>query len=193
MIHRFDASQAKCAIFTYKEGLLAAIVPGLKLEAGRFECFVDADTPRFSLRVDARSLRAVCVMRNGQEQRGGLSVGDRERIDQALVGEVLRADLHPTIAFTSTMVTQIENGFALEGDLSLRGATRQIAAQTRQVGRWQVAELDLCLPDFGILPITALAGAIRVKPRLSLAFSVPFEAESACRGAVGQLALSISK
>lgn len=188
MIRRFDASQAKCTIFTFKEGLLAAIVPGLKLEVGRLECFVDADASRISLRVDARSIRAVCVMRNGQEQRGGLSDADRGRIEQALVEEVLEADLHPTISFASTLVTRREGGFAVEGDLSLHGTTRRITAVARHAGRTQVADLELHLPDYGIRPITALGGAIRVKPRLSLTFSVPLESETSHRHVVERAA-----
>jgi polyisoprenoid-binding protein YceI len=94
---------------------------------------------------------------------------------------VLDAQRFPTITFASRRVSVLERSadrlvLRIEGDLTLRGTTRPVALSVEvrmspdrltATGKTTVRQTD-----FGIRPVTAGAGTVRVKDEVELAYSV---------------------
>ena len=61
----------------------------------------------------------------------------------------------------------------MTGTLALHGVERQITVQVRPEGDRMVAAVPLHQADFGIRPFSALLGALKVKPDLTVRLSLP--------------------
>ncbi len=175
---RYDATHGECLVFTFKEGVLSAVAHDLKLRVGRF--FLDVEGQGEAQTIEARfevgSIEVVCAMRGEEEQPSTLGESDRRKIEQLLRGEVLGGDKHPEVRFRSTAVRREGEGFRIEGELSVRGATRAIVAQSRPVAGRQQAEITLNQPDFGIKPYSAMLGALRIRPEVRVRVSLAVDA-----------------
>jgi hypothetical protein len=143
-------------VLTYKEGLMSRVAHDLKLVAD--SVVVDDD---FSARIDASSLRVVCVMKKGREAPGTLSAKDLRSIQDSLRSDVLHTRRHPEIRFSAGSV---EGDPAaprrVSGTLHLHGAERPI----RLDFKGGEARVRLHQPDFGIKPFSAMMGMLKVKP-----------------------------
>ena len=62
-MRRLDAGTAECLVFTYREGLAAAMGHDLKLRVGSFAIEIDEAARRVDARFDARSMRVVAAVR----------------------------------------------------------------------------------------------------------------------------------
>lgn len=100
----------------------------------------------------------------------------------------LGAARHPQVEFmfrevSGTLTHDLDTGLyhaGISGDLSMAGRTRRIEvkASVRRLSRtrFQVrAELPLRMTDFGIVPPTALFGAIRARDDLTVSFDLRLE------------------
>jgi hypothetical protein len=167
----WDATQAQCWVFTFKEGLLSAVAHDLKLTISSFTLTASPDA--VSLRLDASSARVLCARQGAQDAPNVLSDKDRAKIERTIREEVLDSKRYPEVAFRSTRVEPKPSGYTVEGDLSLHGVTRRISAEvTRAAGRL-VAEVELHQPDYGIKPYSAMLGALKVQPKVKVVFSAP--------------------
>src|SRR5689334_24408339 len=90
---RFGPDTATCEVFTFREGVLAAVGHDLKLCVQTFDVQSDAGSVR--ARFDASSLRVVAAMRGGKEDPGALSDRDRREIERNCAREVLEAHRYP--------------------------------------------------------------------------------------------------
>lgn len=87
--------------------------------------------------------------------------------------KTLEARKFPTINFSSTSVARDGNTASIEGDLTVHGVTKQISVQAHDDGeRWN-AEIPLDQGDFKIKPFSAMLGALKVKPKVTVHISVP--------------------
>jgi len=170
---RFDASTAACLIFTYREGLLSAVAHDLQIRVQSFAVTLDDDAWRLDARFDPRSLRVVGVMRDGRVHPDELRAGDVRTIEQTIVDEVLEADRHPEVRFTSTAAVARGDELAVDGALTLHGETRPLTVPVRrEAGGW-VAEVRLHQPDFGIRPYRAMLGTLRVRADVLVRLAMP--------------------
>ena len=96
---RFGPDTATCEVFTFREGVLAAVGHDLKLRPERFE--IEAGGSSVQARFDAGSLRVVAAMRGGREDPGSLSDRDRREIERSCADQVLEARRFPEISFSS--------------------------------------------------------------------------------------------
>lgn len=192
---RYDASTAECLLFTEKAGLMSAVAHDLKLLVTRFEVSVEGGAVRATF--DASSVRVVCARREGRDAPGVLSAKDRAEIEQNIARDVLQTAKYPEIAFRSTAIAPHEGGFRVDGVLSLHGRERPIAMLARRhreepaagaAGRPQ-HPADLALvdgrlhqPDFGIVPYSAMLGALRIKPEVAFRLVLPWQADLAPAG-----------
>ncbi len=137
---------------------------------------LDASDPartRVMLEFDSASLR---VTGEGEPAR------DVPEVQRVMLSErVLDARRYPKITFQSRRVTPgpaagEARGFLVEGDLSLHGVTRSCRVPVRVTltdgaltaeGRVSVKQ-----SDFGIEPVTAAGGTIRVKDQVDVVFTV---------------------
>jgi polyisoprenoid-binding protein YceI len=105
-----------------------------------------------------------------------LSAKDRQKVQAKMESErVLGVNKFPTIAFKSTSVSREgERGLVVSGNLTLRGQTRGIVlrgtveqgeARLRVTGSTQFKQTE-----FGIKPVSAGLGAVRVKDVVRVTF-----------------------
>jgi polyisoprenoid-binding protein YceI len=112
----------------------------------------------------------------------GEPAADVPEVQRVMLSDrVLDAQRYPTIAFTSrriVIVTQAVDRLSLrvEGDLTLHGVTRPITVpvDVRLAGDQLTATAKATVrqTDFGIRPVTAGAGTVKVKDELEVAFRI---------------------
>ena len=125
--------------------------------------------------IDAGSLRVVTAMRDGRPVPGALRPADVEEIEAIVAREVLRASRFPLIRFASSSVSRTESGYDVRGQLTLVGATREVAFTARRDAGRLALELSLHQPEYGIRPYRAMLGALRVKPDVIVRAAIPVE------------------
>ena len=155
---RYDASSAEILVFTFKEGLLSAVAHDLKLKATKFTLEVEGTTAKLEL--DARSLRVVTAMKGGVEATSAISASKFGEIEQSAADDVLEVKRFPFIEFVSTQVSQTE----VVGKLTLHGQSRDV----RGTRNGNSAEFRLDQRTFGIKPFSAMLGALKVKPEVTI-------------------------
>lgn len=163
MLH--DASTAECLVYTYREGLLAAVGHDLCLRVERFAVEVTGDpqAPAILARFDAASLRAT----------GSVPPSDARKIEKSAADDVLAARRFPTIEFKSARVVRDGERARIEGQLTLHGVTRPLVADAvADASDWR-AEVRLDQRDFGIKPFTAMLGTLKVKPNVTVRVTLP--------------------
>lgn len=176
---KFDASSATCSVFAYKEGLLSAVGHDVKLSVTRFEVTVEDGQIRATFRAD--SLVVDSAMRDGREDRDALSAADKKTIEGYVQNDILSARRYPTITFASASVEEEDDGWLVEGDLTLYGRTRRVTARVDVDGEFLRTRVTLRQPDFGITPFKALLGALRIQPQVDVALRVPVGAAEMMR------------
>jgi polyisoprenoid-binding protein YceI len=161
---RYDASTAECLVYTFAEGLLAAVGHDLCLRVTRFSIDVGeaGDADAIVGTFDAASLRAT----------GSVSPGDARKIERDAAEEVLAASRFPTIEFRSSRVVRDGDRARIDGTLLMHGVTRPLAVDAvADADAWR-AEVRLDQRDFGIKPFTAMLGALRVRADVRVAVRV---------------------
>lgn len=169
----FNASNAECHVFTFKEGLLSAVAHDLKIRVTDFEVELDEQNDHIHGRFDASSLRVVNAMRNGGDTPNLPNDGDRRKIEENIVNDVLHSDKFPYIEFESEALREKGDGYQVKGKLTLHGRENTVIVDVSQKGERYVAEAVLHQPDYGIKPFSALMGTLKIKPDIRICLSVP--------------------
>jgi polyisoprenoid-binding protein YceI len=170
---KLDARSARCTVFVYREGLLAAVGHDLKLAVTEFTVDVDWTKKTVQAQFDARSIKVQCAMVDGRERSGEPGEVDRRKIEGNIARDVLQADRYPTISFESTRVQSSTDGYSVEGRLSLHGTEKSIAFVAKVHDQRATVRIGLEQTDFGIRPFSAMMGALRIKPRVDIELDVP--------------------
>ena len=167
----YDASTARCLIFTYKEGLLSRVAHDLMLSCRRFHLEWDEDGIRASF--DPSAVRVLCAMKAGAEDHHALSAKDRKQIDDNIAKSVLHIHRHKEITFQTNAPVSRADHWSIDGTLTLLGRARPIRCTVVDDGSELTTRIRIHQPDFGIKPFNALMGAIRIKPEIDVVFSLP--------------------
>jgi polyisoprenoid-binding protein YceI len=110
-----------------------------------------------------------------------ISVKDREEINRRMHDEVLDSDSFPEIEYQSSKLSASKTAegqywAAITGELMMRGIkrTQPISARLSINGTMLRATGDFTLSqsDYEIRPVTALAGAVRLKDELKFSFDI---------------------
>ncbi len=160
-----QTSDSRCHIYTFKDGLLSRLAHDLLLAVGRLEVQIVGEPRRIEATFDAASIAVVCAMKDGRRAEGLLSARERGEIQRNLATEVLQVARHPQIRFVSEPLGDGEPK-RLRGRLTIRGQSRDVAADVHRNGDWLSARFELDQRDFGIRPYSAMLGALRIKARL---------------------------
>jgi hypothetical protein len=169
----YDSTSAECLVFTFKEGLLSPVAHDLRLRVTRFSLDVDAATSSVVAKFDTNSLVVDCPMKDGAENPSALSESDKQKIAGQIREDVLHGSQHPEAVFRSHSVTaRADGGYDLEGELTLHGVTKPLAAQTRVVAGRQQVELRIHQPDFGITPYRAMLGTLKIQADVTIHVTV---------------------
>jgi len=169
----YDASSAEVLLFSFKDGLLAKLAHDLKLRVDEFSIDVADDLSSVKATFQASRVSVLCAMKDGRDDHGTLSDGDKKKILSNVADDVLNSRRHPTITFESTGVREQGSSRVVTGNLTLNGQTRSVSATVREDGASWVTDVNLQQPDFGIKPYKALAGALKVKPEVRVSVRVP--------------------
>lgn len=115
------------------------------------------------------------------EVTNDIKSSDRREIEGATRGEVLETSKYPEISFQSTRATlnQLGEGryrATIDGNLSLHGTTAPlpVPAQVMIMGDMLRAsgEVSISQKQFGIKPVSAAGGALKLKDELKLTFDI---------------------
>lgn len=174
--YRFDPDRSRFMVQAFADGMLSILghSPTFAIRdfAGAVE-FVDdlIAQMRLEVTIGAKLLAAL----------GDLSAGDRRESEDRARREVLDSGQFPDVAFRGAAadVEKVEAGryrMALEGALTLRGVTRPYrgAAELAMFadGLRLRGEAGLRMSDFGIAPVTALGGTLRLKDDVTFIFDL---------------------
>jgi hypothetical protein len=170
---QLDAATADCVVFTYKEGLLSAVAHDLQIRVHGLTISLDDAAWHLDARFDPTSLRVVGVMRGGVLQPDELGEADRRTIEGNIVRDVLEADRHPVVRFTSTAAEARGDALTVSGTLTLHGETRSLVVPVRREANGWIAEVRLHQPDFGIRPYRAMLGTLRVRADVVVRVTIP--------------------
>lgn len=166
--------EARCRVFTFKEGLLSAVAHDLEIDVTRLRIEWPDDRSTVRASFDARSLRVLHPMVNGRPAAHAVSDRDRRKIEENIVDEVLHAARHPEILVEGKLEwTEPDRRARLEGTLTLTGRSRPLRLEvTRIDGEWR-AETTIHQPDFGITPYTAMLGTLKIRPDVRIEVRIP--------------------
>lgn len=153
---RYDASNAKVFVFTFKDGLLSAMAHDLKLELTRFTIDLTDDSARGEF--DTSSIKVVSPMKDGAEHPSLLPTALYGEIEKNARNDVLNAKKYTQVPFESTALSATE----VIGRLTLAGTLRTV----RGARTGDSVEFRLDVRDFGIKPFTAMLGTLKVKPEV---------------------------
>lgn len=169
----YDASQAQCFLYTFKEGLLAKVAHDLKLRCTRFHVDVDLDAGALRAEFDTRHIEVCCARVRGQDAPSVLSARDRADVVRRMAREVLHTDRHPIVSFIAHQIRAAGAAQHIEGELHLHGRTRPLTALAMQEGADWVCRVDIHQPDFGIEPYRAALGALKVQAVVKVEVRLP--------------------
>lgn len=160
---KLDASNAKCHVFTYKEGLLSSVAHDLELELTKFSIEIDSEKKSLRATFDPGSLEVIRAV------GATISDDDKETIEKNAREDVLQVKRYPNASFVSTEITPQ----GVRGKLTLHGTERDVVVSYKTDGGQWIAEVRLHQPDFGIKPFSAMLGTLRVKPDVLVRITAP--------------------
>jgi polyisoprenoid-binding protein YceI len=175
--YTLDPAKSNFVVQAFSTGLLSAFGHDPKIAirdfAGEAE-FVPAGVNLQEARMHMR------VLSNSLETTDDFSEADKQEIHHRMTAEVLQTSRFPEILYECTRVTASGSGdrywAALNGELTLCGITRPVSISARVIVNGNSlrasGEFALRQTDFGIAPITAAAGTIRVKDEVKCTFDI---------------------
>lgn len=171
--HRFGADRGRIVLLTTRDGLAAQAGHDLTIEVSRWSAEFDvADglaATGLTVLADLNSL----VVRAGT---GGLKpLTDKDRREIAVTArKVLGVDRHPEATFSASRFEPgSDGGGAMDGTLTLAGASRPLRLQVSRTGPDAYHAIgSVRQSEFGIKPYVAFLGALKVSDAVSIAIDV---------------------
>jgi polyisoprenoid-binding protein YceI len=160
-----DTERSVLTVRVYKAGAFSAFGHDHEIRAPIQKGAFDEGKATVDFAVTSRSLRVLDS--DGSDK-------DRAEIQATMLGpKVLDSAKFPEIRFRSTEVTRVSEGrWTVHGDLALHGQTRPVVVDVeRQDGRYR-GSARLRQKEFGIKPVTAAGGAIKVKDEVRVEFEI---------------------
>jgi len=166
--------EARCRVFTFKEGLLSAVAHDLEIDVTRLRIEWPDDRSTVRATFDARSLRVLHAMSSGHPAAHAISDRDRRKIEENILEDVLHASRYPEIVAEGALTwTEPDRRARLDGTLTLHGRSRPLRLDVTQVdGEWR-AEATIHQPDHGVTPYTAMLGTLRIRPDIRVEVRIP--------------------
>jgi polyisoprenoid-binding protein YceI len=160
-----DAAKSTMTVRVYKSGMLSALGHDHEISAPVTAGTVDVAGRRVELQVDAGALKV-------RDPKG--SDKDRGEIQANMLGpDVLDAANHKEIRFRSTGAEPAGAGaWKLSGELTLHGATHAVTMDVREHDGHYAGNCKLNITDFGIKPIKAAGGTVKVKDEVQIGFDI---------------------
>ena len=166
-----DPRISRFTVRAFATGLLSALghSPTIRIKDFQGEVRYVPDSLEgagLSLRIDVRSLSV-------QDQ---ISDNDRREMERQMNDEVLETTRFPEIVYECSRVSGTGGTVTLEGQLSMHGVTRNEPVEARfyTMGNLLKAagEFTVRQTDYNIKLVSAVAGTLRLKDELKLAFDI---------------------
>ena len=94
-------------------------------------------------------------------------------VQHTMQEKVLESARYPDISFVSQTITSNgESRWTVSGTLSLHGQTRSVQVAVAKLGEAYVGNATIKQTDFGVQPVSAAAGTVKVKNELKIDFSI---------------------
>jgi polyisoprenoid-binding protein YceI len=160
-----DTAKSVMTIHVYKAGMFSALGHDHEISAPIAGGSVDVQGRKVDLHVSAGALRV---------QDPKASDKDRGEIQANMLGrDVLDVENHKEIAFRSTGAEPAGAGtWKVSGELTLHGATHPVSMEVSERDGHYVGNCRFNITDFGITPIKAAGGTIRVKDEVQVQFDI---------------------
>jgi len=98
---------------------------------------------------------------------------DQEAIQRTMQSSVLETEKFPEISFESASIRKICDGnWLVTGNLKLHGETRSITLDVHRNADAYVGECRIRQTQFGIHPVSAAGGAVKVRDELKVDFII---------------------
>ncbi|HUL50366.1 MAG TPA: YceI family protein [Gemmatimonadales bacterium] len=175
---------------TGPDSLVYAVLPASRFEAqvGKSGVFSFAGHEH---RIRARAFQGRVVYWPSEPRRSRIDIviesqslevltpddtAERRQVTEVMRRDVLAVDENPEIRFRSQSVTRTSDGYRIAGVFTLRGTTRPVTVDvtTQQLtdtllvnGAFAVKQTD-----YGIKPVRAGGGTVRVKDEVPITFSI---------------------
>jgi polyisoprenoid-binding protein YceI len=125
----------------------------------------EGDSSHIALTFDPRKLTV--------EPDADLSAEQQAEVQQIMQEKVLESERYPEIGFRSTSVTKTgTDTWTVRGVLKLYGHTNPVSATVRKDQDAYVGRCRIKQTDFGIQPVSAGGGLVKVKNELEVEFTV---------------------
>ena len=166
--HAIDAAKSVMTVRVYKTGVLSALGHDHQITAPVSGGKVDAKAGQVELRVKAGALKV---------SDPGVSDKDRAEIQTTMLGtEVLDAEHNAEIVFKSTAAEPAGAGaWTVHGNLTLHGQTRPVTVAVKESTGHYIGTASLKQSDFGIKPVKAGGGTVKVKDEIKIEFDIQLE------------------
>jgi polyisoprenoid-binding protein YceI len=162
-----DLTRSTLTVRVFKAGLFSAFGHNHEIRApiarGSFD--ESANLPSVELQVDTRQLQALDP---------DLSAKDRAEVQQTMLGPtVLDSARFPQIRFRSLTVEKAGEGkWRVHGDLTVHGETRPVLVEVNGGSGHYRGSASVRQTDFGIKPVSAAGGSIKVKDEVRVEFEI---------------------
>ena len=170
---KFDAKTAEVLLFSYKDGLLAKVAHDLKMRVDEFSIDVADDLSSVKATFQANRVSVLTAMKDGRDDYGTLSDGDKKKILANISDDVLDSRRYATITFESTSVREQGATRVVTGNLTLHGQTRTVTATIREDGANWTTDVTLQQPGLRHQALQGPGGALKVKPEVRVTVRVP--------------------
>lgn len=183
--YTLDASASRFTVQAFASGMLSAFGHNPTIAIREFTGEVRLATSILSGSAMSMKISAESLMVRDQ-----ISDNDRREIEHLMRQQVLETDRYPWIVYESSDASGTQTGVdqyrvTLLGRLTLHGVTRDFpvpayvslsGATLRATGDFTVRQTD-----FDIRPVKALAGTLKVKDELKLAFDIAAKQQQGAR------------
>ncbi len=163
--HTAGPDNGRMLVKTYREGVAAKVGHDLVIEVTRWEATITGgDAPSISLTADPRSLEVLSGERGVKPLTDKDRVEIRKNIDEKVLGE-------RPVEFRSSSVQMPEGAgrLVVEGELTMAGATRPLAAELEVDDGGRVSgTIAVTQSAWGIKPYRGLMGALKVRDEVEI-------------------------
>lgn len=163
-----DIKKSKITVYAYKSGLFSFAT---------HDHVIDVPIARGTLDEQARTIEFTVRANTLQVLDPNESDKNRAEIRSTMLGpKLLEADKFAEMSFRSTSVKQTDaNTAAVEGVLTVHGVGRPVALTVRRDGAFYVGTTKMKQTDYGMTPVTAAGGTVKVKDEIKVEFRVTLE------------------
>jgi polyisoprenoid-binding protein YceI len=163
-----DVQESTLTVRVGKSGLFSPFGHTHEISAPISEGLVSTTAPAsVTIRVDSRNMRVM-------DEDEDVDASVREEIQKTMLGpQVLESERYPEILFRSTAVSADGvDRWVVRGNLTIHGQSRPVDVNvTRSEGHYR-GSATVKQTDFGIEPIRAAGGAVKVQNEVRIEFDI---------------------